>query len=86
MGHGLLVPPCMARTVGLVPALAGTAAAMAGLGQQLAGAMAGYMVGWFSHDGSVNLATLMLGFTLAACAVQAGLYRSQRASAGRSDA
>lgn len=86
MGHGLLVPPCMARTVGLVPALAGTAAAMAGLGQQLAGATAGYMVGWFSHDGSVNLAMLMMGFTLAACAVQAWLYRSQRSAALRSEA
>jgi hypothetical protein len=44
------------------------------------------MVGWFSHDGSVNLAMLMMGFTLAACAVQAWLYRSQRPMVTRSDA
>lgn len=75
VGHGLLVPPCLARTVGLMPALAGAAAAVAGLMQQLTGAFAGYAVGWVPHQGPVNLALLMMAFTLAAWAVQAALHR-----------
>ena len=45
LGHGFLMPPCLAGTVGQVPALAGTAAAVAGLAQQLMGAVAAYAVG-----------------------------------------
>lgn len=63
IGHGLLVPPALAGTVGLVPALAGSAAAVAGLMQQLTGAVGGYAVGLFSHDGAVNLGWLMLGLS-----------------------
>lgn len=63
IGHGLLVPPTLAGTVGLVPALAGSAAAVAGLMQQLTGAVGGYAVGLFSHDGAVNLGWLMLGLS-----------------------
>ena len=33
LGHGLLVPPSLSGTVGLIPALAGSAAAVAGLVQ-----------------------------------------------------
>lgn len=75
MGHGLLMPVCLARTVGLVPAMAGAAAAVAGLCQQLTGALGGYAVGWVSHQGPVNLGWLMLGFTLMAVAAQAVVNR-----------
>lgn len=66
LGHGLLVPPALAGTVGLLPALAGSAAAVAGVAQQLMGALGGYLVGLMPHDGVVNLGWLMLA--LAACA------------------
>jgi DHA1 family bicyclomycin/chloramphenicol resistance-like MFS transporter len=82
VGHGFLVPACLARTVGLVPALAGAAAAVAGLMQQLTGAFGGYAVGWMPHEGSVNLGLLMMAFTLGAWAVQAWLHR--RSPAGSS--
>ena len=64
LGHGFLNPPALAGTVGVVPALAGSAAAVAGLLQQLMGAVGGYAVGLVSHDGAVNLGLLMTGFTL----------------------
>ena len=64
LGHGFLVPPTMAGTVGVVPLLAGSAAALAGLAQQLMGALGGYTVGLVPHQGSRNVGWLMLGFTL----------------------
>ena len=64
IGPGLLVPPTLAGTVGLVPALAGSAAAMAGVMQQVGGALGGYVVGLVPHDGQVNLALMMLGWSL----------------------
>lgn len=64
LGHGLLNPPALAGTVGVIPALAGSAAAVAGLQQQLMGAVGGYVVGLVSHHGAVNLGLLMTGFTL----------------------
>ena len=78
-GHGLLMPACLAGTIGLMPALAGAAAAVAGVSQQLMGALGGYAVGWVSHEGSVNLALLMMGFTLSACIAQAVLHGRRRA-------
>jgi len=75
VGHGLLVPPALTGTVGLVPALAGSAAAVAGLMQQVTGAFGGYAVGLVSHQGPVNLALLMLGWTLCGLAAQAVLFR-----------
>ena len=75
IGHGLLMPACLAGAVGQVPALAGAAAAVAGVAQQLVGALGGYAVGWVRHDGSVNLGLLMMGFTLAAIAAQSVLHR-----------
>ena len=72
LGNGLLVPPALAGTVGLVPALAGAAAAVAGLMQQLMGAVGGFMVGLFSHDDAVHLGLLMLG--LAGCGVVAQVW------------
>lgn len=74
-GHGFLNPPALAGTVGLIPSLAGTAVAMAGLMQQLMGAAGGYLVGLVSLDGAVHLALLMLAFTLCSVAAQALLHR-----------
>jgi DHA1 family bicyclomycin/chloramphenicol resistance-like MFS transporter len=76
-GHGFLTPVCLSRAVGLVPALAGAAAAVASLMQQVVGAFGGYAVGWVSHDGQVNLALLMLVFTLCAAAVQWVMFRRE---------
>jgi DHA1 family bicyclomycin/chloramphenicol resistance-like MFS transporter len=69
IGHGLLAPPTLTGTVGLVPALAGSAAAVAGLMQQLTGAFGGFVVGLMPHQGPVNLGLVMLAFT--ACGVLA---------------
>jgi MFS transporter, DHA1 family, multidrug resistance protein len=75
IGHGLLVPPALTGTVGLVPALAGSAAAVAGLTQQLTGAFGGFAVGLFTHQGPVNLGLLMLGWTLLGLTAQVLLFR-----------
>lgn len=82
VGHGLLVPPALAGTVGLLPALAGSAAAVAGVSQQLMGALGGYLVGLMPHDGVVNLGWLMLG--LAACATLPMALLRQGSTAPRS--
>jgi DHA1 family bicyclomycin/chloramphenicol resistance-like MFS transporter len=74
-GHGLLNPPALAGTVGVVPALAGSAAAVAGLMQQLTGATGGYLVGLVSHEGAVNLGWMMLGFALTGAIAQFFLRR-----------
>jgi DHA1 family bicyclomycin/chloramphenicol resistance-like MFS transporter len=78
LGHGLLNPPALAGTVGVVPALAGSAAAVAGLMQQLTGATGGYLVGLVPHEGAVNLGWMMLGFSLTGAAAQWGLRRKLR--------
>lgn len=75
IGHGLLAPPTLAGTVGVVPALAGSAAAVAGLMQQLTGALGGFVVGLVPHDGPVNLALVMLAWTACGLAAQFGLHR-----------
>jgi len=75
LGHGLLNPPALAGTVGVVPALAGSAAAVAGLMQQLTGATGGYLVGLVPHDGAVNLGWMMLGFALMGAVAQYLLRR-----------
>ena len=77
IGHGLLVPPALAGTVGLVPALAGSAAAVAGLSQQLMGAVGGFAVGLFHHEGAANLGWLMLGLALCGALAQKALHRGQ---------
>jgi DHA1 family bicyclomycin/chloramphenicol resistance-like MFS transporter len=66
IGHGLLVPPCLVATVALVPTLAGAASGLAGVTQQLTGALGGYLVGWVSHANHVGLAALMLAATVLA--------------------
>lgn len=75
IGHGFLVPPALAGTVSLVPALAGSAAAVAGLMQQLMGAVGGFTVGLFPHESAVNLGLLMLGYALFAAVAQWLLHR-----------
>lgn len=75
LGHGFLNPPALAGTVGVIPALAGSAAAVAGLMQQLTGAVGGALVGLVSHEGSVNLGLLMLAFTACGLLGQLALYR-----------
>ncbi|ALK89876.1 Bcr/CflA family efflux MFS transporter [Limnohabitans sp. 63ED37-2] len=75
LGHGLLNPPALAGTVGVVPALAGSAAAVAGLMQQLTGATGGYLVGLVPHEGAVNLGWMMLAFALTGAMAQFFLRR-----------
>ena len=77
-GHGLLNPPALAGTVGVVPALAGSAAAVAGLMQQLTGATGGYLVGLVPHEGAVNLGWMMLAFALTGAVAQFFLRRRSR--------
>lgn len=74
-GHGLFTPLVLAATVGVVPALAGAAAAVAGVMQQLIGAIGGWGVGWVSLATPVPAGLLMLGFTGVALACQAALQR-----------
>lgn len=69
IGHGLLLPPTLIGTVGLVPALAGSAAAVAGLMQQLTGAIGGFVVSLVPMDGPVWLGLLMLAW--AGCSLAA---------------
>jgi DHA1 family bicyclomycin/chloramphenicol resistance-like MFS transporter len=75
IGHGLLMPPALAATIGIVPALAGSAAALAGVLQQLTGALGGYAVGWVSHEGPFQVALVMLFFMLCVGAAQLLLWR-----------
>ncbi len=75
VGHGLLTPTCLSGTVGVVPGLAGSAAAVAGLMQQLTGALAGFAVGLLPLNGALYLGWLMLGFTLLAATAQVALHR-----------
>jgi DHA1 family bicyclomycin/chloramphenicol resistance-like MFS transporter len=75
MGNGLLVPPALAGTVGLLPALAGAAAAVAGLMQQLMGAAGGFAVGWFTHEDATHLGLLMLALAFIGVIGQLVLYR-----------
>jgi DHA1 family bicyclomycin/chloramphenicol resistance-like MFS transporter len=81
IGHGLLLPPTLIGTVGLVPALAGSAAAVGGLMQQLTGALGGFVVSLVPLDGAVWIGALMLGWALAGVAAQAVLLRRQTAAA-----
>ena len=65
----------LAGTVGLIPALAGAAAAVGGLMQQMSGAFAAYAVGLFRHDGQVDLALMMLAWAACGLAAQFLLFR-----------
>lgn len=60
-GHGLLMPSTLAGTLGVIPALAGSAVAASGLGQQLFGAVGGWAVGLVHHHHAAPMAVMMLG-------------------------
>lgn len=75
LGHGFLTPPALTGTIGMVPALAGSAAAVAGLMQQLIGAGGGYVVGLVRHDDVTNLGLLMFLFAAGAGVALAWLLR-----------
>lgn len=77
VGHGLLMPTALSGTVSVLPALAGAAAAVAGLAQQTLGALGGWAAGLVPHQGALNLALLMLAFTLLGAAAQWGLAPRQ---------
>lgn len=77
LGQGLLMPTALAGTVSVVPALAGAAAGVAGLAQQLSGAFGGYAIGFFENDTAVEMALFMIVFILAAFACQYWLRRVQ---------
>jgi len=82
VGHGLLTPPTLAGTVGVVAALAGSAAAIAGVLQQMTGALAGYLVGVVPHPGQLNLGLLMLVFSAAGLLAQVMLRLAPRPRGG----
>ncbi len=66
LGHGFLMPPSLAGSVGVLAGLAGAAAAVAGVMQQLTGAAASYMVGLLPNKGAAALGLLMMALTLCA--------------------
>jgi DHA1 family bicyclomycin/chloramphenicol resistance-like MFS transporter len=78
LGHGLLMPATLAGAIGLLPALAGSAAAIGGLMQQLTGAVGGYLVGLMPHVGPVNLGLQMLVSVMAGMVAQLVLMRARR--------
>jgi DHA1 family bicyclomycin/chloramphenicol resistance-like MFS transporter len=82
-GHGLLVPPALTGSIGLMPALAGSAAGAIGLMQQWVGAMGGYSVGWVSHEDATHLGLLMAIFATTSVLAQWRLNQLSR-HAGKS--
>ncbi len=75
IGHGLMVPSMLSGTVGLVPALAGSAAALAGVMQQASGSLGGYFVALVPHEGVVNLTLMLIGWSAAGALAQWLLFR-----------
>lgn len=63
-GHGLLMPSTLAGTVSVVPALAGAAAAVAGVMQQFFGGFSGYLVGLLDLGDARYLALMLFLFML----------------------
>jgi MFS transporter, DHA1 family, multidrug resistance protein len=78
IGHGLLAPPALTGTVGLIPALAGAAAAVAGLMQQASGAFGSFVVGLVPHDGQLQLGVLMIAWAVMGLTAQLVLFRVGR--------
>ena len=62
LGHGLLMPSTLAGTVGVAPALAGAAAAIAGVMQQLFGGVSGYVIGLVDLTDARAFALLLMLF------------------------
>jgi hypothetical protein len=69
------MPILMFGVIGLMPALAGSAAGAIGLMQQWVGAVGGYSVGWVSHDDATHLGLLMGVFATTSLVAQARLNR-----------
>ena len=80
IGHGRLRPATLGGALGLVPALAGSAAAVGGLMQQLSGALSGFAVGLAPHVGPVNLGLQMLASVVIGLLAQLVLLRVMRGS------
>ena len=72
-----LNPLVFCGTVGLIPALAGSAAAVGGVMQQLVGALAGFVVGLVPHHGAAAMGALMLAGTLLGLLAQFALARTR---------
>ena len=70
IGHGLLVPPTLAGAVGSIPALAGAAAALAGMLQQSFGAAASYITGFVDQTNALGMGALMVLFGVLASMAQ----------------
>ena len=70
--------PVYAGSIGLMPALAGSAAGAIGLMQQWVGAIGGYSVGWVSHHDATNLGLLMAVFATTSVLAQGRLNRLAR--------
>jgi DHA1 family bicyclomycin/chloramphenicol resistance-like MFS transporter len=81
VGHGLLAPVTLTATVGLVPALAGSAAAVAGVMQQVTGAFGAFLIGLVPEPGQLTLAGLMLGWTVLGLLANILLHRRPRPAA-----
>ncbi len=84
IGHGLLMPPTLGATVGVVPALAGTAAALAGLLQQVSGALSGYAVGLMPNHDARDVGLTMLSLTSVSMVFL--LWQRRQAALGRTTA
>ena len=84
VGHGLMMPAALGGTVGLVPALAGAAAGVAGVTQQLLGALAGWAIGFVPHTNARGLALMMLLLTSVSVAAYAVLWRRAKLRPPRS--
>ncbi|MGB7180615.1 MAG: multidrug effflux MFS transporter [Burkholderiaceae bacterium] len=77
-GHGLLMPPTLSGLVGVIPALAGAGAALAGMMQQALGAVGSYSAGFVDSSNAAGMAGLMLIFTLIGLAAQIPLATHKR--------
>jgi DHA1 family bicyclomycin/chloramphenicol resistance-like MFS transporter len=80
IGHGLLVPPTLAGAVGTIPALAGAAAALAGMLQQSFGAAASYVTGFVDQTNALGMGALMVIFGVLASISQFYLLRRLNAA------
>ncbi|MBN2752033.1 MAG: multidrug effflux MFS transporter [Rhodospirillaceae bacterium] len=69
LGTGIMMPTCMASSIGPFPRLAGSASSLAGFAQGVLGASSGWIVGAL-HDGTTRgLATTMLSFAVVAALI-----------------
>ena len=78
IGHGLLMPSTLSGTIGVVPALAGSAVAATGLGQQLTGALGGWAVGLVPHTDARWMAMMMLACMVVSLGMQVVVTRLRR--------